>query len=453
MRTAWLVLAVALGPALSTAALAQDNDEAALALADRTQVEAAAPRTCIEYSELAATDTTYSDGAGPSGGGRGSFAIRCDDALAPQWRVVVSDRFDDFFAQGAPNEPIDTLKEAYLSFRSNSELVDVGRINVRQGVGFAYNPTDYFRADATRALISIDPDTLRDERLGTLMARSQTLWSSGSLTAIVAPQVSAEPNDSAFNPDFGATNGRSRWLIILSQRVAQAFQPQLLLTQAEHGSPQIGLDLTHLLDNATVAYLEYSGGRAPSNLALSAYEPAVSEPLVLESAVPEAPAPGAAGLSQPAGSGPTVSGATAFRSRLSTGLTYTTTYKLSVTLEYEYDNAAPDNAEWNVLRGGPIPLYVQYREYAGTQGELATRQNVFAYAHWDDVIINRLGLTAFVRYDPYDHSRVSWAEARYHWERHLGLALQWQRNAGDATSDEAPWPVRQSWLALIDYYF
>jgi hypothetical protein len=426
MSSTWLMLLGASG-----ATLAQQSDEAALALADRTRPEAVAPRTCIEYSELAATEITYSDGAAPSAGGRGSFAIRCDAALAPEWRVVLSDRFDDFFAGGAPNQPVNTLKDAYLSFRRSTELFDLGRINVRQGVGFAYNPTDYFRAGAIRALLSIDPDTLRDERMGTLMARSQTLWSSGSLTAIFAPRVGAQPNDSALNPDLGATNDSSRWLVILSQRIAGDFQPQVMLTGAEHGSPQAGLDLTYLLNGATVAYLEASGGRSRSNLALSGYELPASQPPVSE---------------------PPVSQETAFRSRLSTGLTYTTPYKLSVTLEYEYDEAAPDSAEWQVLREGPLPSYVQYRDYAGLQGELATRQNAFLYAHWDDVLINRLGLTAFVRYDPYDHSRVSWAEARYHWD-HLGYALQWQHNAGDATSDEAPWPVRQSWLALIDYYF
>ena len=62
------------------------------------------------------------------------------------------------------------------------------------------------------------------------------------------------------------------------------------------------------------------------------------------------------------------------------------------------------------------------------------------------------GLTAFMRFDPYDHSRLTWAEARYHWE-HAGIAVQWQRGTGDAKSDFALWPVRQSWLALVDYYF
>ena len=414
---AWMLLALAVGGP----ALAQESDEAALALADRTQTQAAAVHTCVEYAEGAVSDTTYSDGAASASGGRSSFAIRCDAALGSDWRAVVSDRFDDFYARGDSAQAVNTLKEAYLSFRDGgTQIVDFGRINVREGVGFAYNPTDYFRADAVRAVISIDPGTLRDERMGTLMARSQTLWSSGSLTAIVAPRIDASPNDSTLNPDFGATNDRSRWLVVASQRLGQDLQPQLSLTGAEHQSPQAGFDLTYLLNQATVAYAEWSGGRSPSNLHASGY--------------------------------PALATDTAFRSRLSTGLTYTTASELSLTLEFEYDGAAPDALGWAALRTGPIPPYVQYRLYAGAQGELAARQNWFAYAHWDDVVIAHLGLTTFVRYDPYDHSRVSWSEIRYQ-GAHAGAALQWQRNAGTATSDQAPWPVRQTWLALIDYYF
>jgi hypothetical protein len=418
MRAFWMLVLLAAG----ATARAQQDDEAALALADRAEEQPSTQRACIEYTELAATDTTYSDGTASSPGGRASFNIRCDAPLGTAWRAVFSDRVDDFFERGGSATLINTLKEAYISWRdAGTELIDLGRVNVREGVGFAYNPTDYFRTDAVRAVISIDPNTLRDERLGTLMARSQTLWSSGSLTAIFAPKVDAEPTDSSLSPDFGATNARSRWLLVLSQRIADGLQPQFSLTAAEHQSPQAGLNLTYLVNRATVAYVEWSGGRAPSNLALSGY-------------------------------GPPISSSTSFASRLSTGATYTTSFKLSVTLEYEYDGAAPDDDEWMALRFGPLAPYVQYREYAAGQEELAARQNFFAYAHWDDVVVPHFGLTAFVRFDPFDHSRVTWAEARYYWE-HVDVALQWQRNAGDATSDLAPWPKRQSWLALVGYYF
>ncbi len=433
----WMVLGVAVW---RSALGQQEDDAAALALADHTQSATDSPRACVEYAEAAAIDTT--DAGSSNAGGRASASIRCDAALANRWHAVVSDRLDYFWAHGSSAQAVNTLKEAYVSFGGGGmELLDLGRINVREGAGFAYNPSDYFRADAIRAVISIDPDTLRDERLGTLMARSQTLWASGSFTAMYAPRVSAEPSSSPLSADLGATNSHSRWVLVLSQRLATDFQPQISVTGTEHEPPQAGLNLTYLLNSATVAYVEWSGGRSPANLAASGY---------FGTAASHAAMPGAEALAGAAPVGGT--GATAFHSRLSTGFTYTTPYELSVTLEYEYDGAAPGNGDWRAVRNGPLAPYIQYREYAGAQEELAARENLFGYAHWDDVGITHLDLTAFVRFDPYDHSRLLWTEARYHW-RHAGVAVQWQRRAGDATSDLAPWPVRQSWLALIDYYF
>src|SRR6185437_1043305 len=211
MRAFWLLPILAV---CRVAVAQQDDDAAALALADRTPTEADTPRACVEYAEAALTETTYSNAAPSSAGGRAAVNIRCDGALGERWRAVFSDRLDYFWAQWDSAQAINTLKEAYVSFRDGgTELFDLGRINVREGVGFAYNPTDYFRAGAVRAIVSIDPNTLRDERLGTLMVRSQTLWSSGSLTAMYAPRVSAQPNDSSLSPDVGATNSRSRWML------------------------------------------------------------------------------------------------------------------------------------------------------------------------------------------------------------------------------------------------
>lgn len=418
--------ALVLWLAVSTTAFAQD-DEAALAIADGTRVEAARQSLCVASAEAAAGDSTYRNDRASRAGGRESFALRCDGSLARGWRGIFSDRIDHFWGESTAPRTIGTLKEAYVSGHHGAQLLfDFGRINLRNGVGLAYNPTDYFRSDAVRAALSIDPDTLRNERLGTVMARVQSLWPTGSLTAVLAPRIGTHSSDATFDPDFAATNSRTRWLLVLSQRLGAAFQPQLSVTGAEGEPPQAGLDATFLLNRATVAYIEGSWGRGASNVAASAG--GASTP-------PSAPAPDRT-----------------FHSRLSTGVTYTTAYELSVTLEYEYDDAAAGRREWAALREGPVETYVSYRQYAGAQGEPATRQSWAAYAHWDDLGILHLSLTTFARFDPLDGSRLGWAELRYRWAR-TGLAVQWQRSAGGPKDSLVHWPDRQSWLALIDYYF
>src|SRR6185503_327186 len=128
MRVAWMLLILACG----RAAIAQeDGEDAALALADRTQTEPSVRRACVQYGEVATTDTTYSNGLPSSGGERTSFDVRCDGAFASRWRAVFSDRFDYFWGEGASAQAVNTLKEAYVSFSDGRmEMVDLGRINV-----------------------------------------------------------------------------------------------------------------------------------------------------------------------------------------------------------------------------------------------------------------------------------------------------------------------------------
>ncbi|KMQ80099.1 hypothetical protein BPMI_00798 [Candidatus Burkholderia pumila] len=72
---------------------------------------------------------------------------------------------------------------------SPSALVDAGRINLCEGVASGFNPTNFFKADAIRSIVSIDPANLRDNRLGSVMLRSQVLWDDGSLSALVSPRL------------------------------------------------------------------------------------------------------------------------------------------------------------------------------------------------------------------------------------------------------------------------
>ena len=73
--------------------------------------------------------------------------------------------------------------------------------------------------------------------------------------------------------------------------------------------------------------------------------------------------------------------------------------------------------------------YAISRVRSNVAGHLPTRQNVFAYAVWQDAMIVHLDLSAMQCFDAVDHSCLSWLEARYHWSR-VDLALQWQLNGG-----------------------
>lgn len=400
-------------------ARAQDDPEgAALSLADRLAPAAQTAKVWQLALEAAPSTSSSRDGGPALHGQRLSCDMQLEQPFARDWRAFFSDQLD-LRRQHGQSDTVNTLREAYLGWQPQpQQLFDLGRVNVRHGVASGYNPTDYFRRDATRSIVSIDPVSLKKNRLGSVMLRSQTLWNGGALTALYSPKLAEQPSDAPFSPDLGATNGQNRWLIALSQRWSQDIQPQWLLYGEQGRSPQLGLNLTYLLSDATVAHFEWSGGHGPSQLAQA-----------LQGAQDKD-----------------------FRSRLATGLTHTTGNKISLTAEYAFNGAGLDRGQWDALGRREPAAYARYRQWLQSRQEMPTRHALFFYAAWQDALLNHLDLNAMMRMNADDRSRLSWLEARYHWD-HADLALQWQHNGGKPGSEFGALPQRHVVQALIRYFF
>ncbi|MEO8137920.1 MAG: hypothetical protein ABI831_28575 [Betaproteobacteria bacterium] len=408
-----LLLAAGIAPAFAA-------DEDALNLADKAEMKAEKPSDWKIFAETGLRESARrSDGAALHAG-RLSLDLRYDKVFAPGWRAVFADRLDMNRSYGAANDGnINTLKEAYLSWQAAPDrIADFGRINQRSGVATGYNPTDYIRAGALRSATSIDPGSLRENRLGSVMLRGQALWKVGSVTALVSPKLADAPNSGAYNLDLGATNQRTRWLVAASHKFSDAINPQFLLSGGQDQLAQLGFNLSVLANDATVVYAEWSGGRSKSL------------------------------LSQALGGADD----SAFRNRVATGLTYTTSGNLSLTAELDYNGAGLDRDGWNALRRGSPAAYGRYRTFASTAQDLATRRGAFFYASWTDAFVKHFDLNAMLRYDAVDSSRLQWVEARYHWTK-VDLALQYQRNAGKPGSDYgAASETRIAQLLLRTYF-
>lgn len=340
---------------------------------------------------------------------------------APGWRAVLSDRFDDVHPAGpGQRSSANSLREAYAGWQDDagSTLVEFGRVNLRLGPAYGFNPTDYFRDGALRAVTTADPLALRENRMGTVMLRAQRLWSGGGLMVALAPKLADAPSDAPLSLDLGATNRRNRGLVAWSDKLGERVNWQLLGYAEAGRGPQIGANLTALLSDAAVAHAEWSRGSEPDRLPLA--------------------------LGQPA--------ATHARQRLSAGLTYTTSTRTAITAEYAYNGAAPDRAAWNtasVLGASALGGYlldVQNRQ------DSASRSAWLVYVTQKSLGLKNLDLTGFVRVNAEDHSRFTWLELRYHWDR-FDAALQWFGAQGKSLSEYGVIPNRQSLQLLGAVYF
>ena len=352
--------------------------------------------------------------------GRASLDFSHTARLAPGWRAVFSDRLDNIHpvAAGADSS-INSLREAYVSWQpeGGNSVFEAGRVNLRFGPAYGYNPTDYFRGGTLRTLTTADPVALRENRLGTVMLRGQQLWADGSLSVVFAPKLANRPNADGWSLDLGSTNNRDRALVVLGTQFSQQVSSQFLLFKEDGLSPSVGANVTALLSDAAVAHFEWSRGKEPSLLGRAAGLP----------------------------------GTTAIRNRVAGGVTYTTSGKLSITGEYLYNGFALNRAGWDGLAAVP-GAQPGYLNQSLRLLELAPRQAVMFYVTQKSVGLKNLDLTAFLRINLEDHSRLAWFELRHHWSN-FDLAVQLQQNMGRASSEFGILPDRRVIQVVGTYYF
>ena len=125
--------------------------------------------------------------------------------------------------------------------------------------------------------------------------------------------------------------------------------------------------------------------------------------------------------------------------------------KLSVTAEYEYNGFGLSQAHGAGLGTAPAAQLAYLGEALRLQ-ELAPRQAYLIYLTQKSLWLKELDLTAYLRLDPGDNSRLAWVELRRHWPK-FDLSLQWQQNIGSAASEFGILPDRRVVQVLGTYYF
>lgn len=397
------------------------GDTDPLALQSAAEPVAKAPERSLRvFGELAVGRIARRYDLGAADLRRASIDANWSYKPAPGWRLVLSDRLDDLHPvdQGS-RATLNSLREAYASWQDEAgrNVVEFGRINVRNGPAYGYNPTDFLRDGALRSVTTVDPLALRENRLGAVMVRAQRLWTGGSASIALVPKVASSPSDKSLSLDVGATNHRDRMLLTLGVQPTDKVSGQLLAYTQRGVGTQLGASMTALLSDAAVGFVEWSGGRDQ----LPATTPLVE--------------PGRRNAN-----------------RLATGLTYTTAARLSLTAEVEYNGFAADRGAFARL-GSVGPLGVEtYLVDAQRRQDNASRKAYLLYATQQGGLGKNIDVTGLIRVNGDDHSRLAWIEIRHHWPK-LDLALQWQHAGGRAISEYGVLPERQIWQLLVAYYF
>jgi len=319
-----------------------------------------------------------------------SFDMLDQWTLAPRLTASFSDRLSVSEADGIgfPEESVrNDPREAYLTWEALPETyLEAGRINLRYGVAYGFNPTDFFRARTSVAQSSADPSALRNNRLGTAMIRAQRIFDGGSLEFVYAPKLHtpaplyavADPVD----PKFDQTNDADRFLFAYSFKLEE-FSPQVLITH-ESGRTRLGLNLSHPVGDSIIAYLSWAGGAAPGVTADAIAFGKRTGTL-----------PSFAPLLPPA------STSRIFRNEISAGASWTSEYNVTVMAEYNFNQAGfskDDWRNWFAIGADPVlaPEMWYIRGYASDRQLPMSRHQAFADISWSEPFdIENFSLSGF----------------------------------------------------------
>lgn len=360
--------------------------------------------------------------------------------LWKQLAVTLSDRLN-VLAQDSRFSLRNDFREGYLSWEpAVRSYLEAGRINVRNGVALGFNPTDFFKTRTFVRQTSLDPSVIRENRLGTLMVRGETIWDGGSASIAFAPKlyepspiVTSDSSGVDVDPRFDATNAAYRQLCTLNLDLA-GLSPQALayFDSDQNYVPKLGLNLTRQLGAAVIAYAEWAGGWEANLITRAvAYGKATG---TLPAIAPTLP--------------PTDSGK-AFRNDFAGGASWTIATTMTLNLEYHFHQGAFSRRDWqnwidigsaqrNSLLVTSELWYI--RGFANAQQEPLPMHQMFVRAAWPRALANALEITAFAFVNLLDASTLAQVAASYDASDEWTFALYGIANIGDGRSERGSFP-------------
>ena len=268
IRPRWIAIATLIVLAASAGVQAADADADALALQPETSEEPSQTATKVFVEGLVGrADQRYDPTSQAIS--RASIDLRHASRLSPSTQASLSARVDATHpADPRISGAVLSLREAYVGWQDEaaSQVLQFGRISLRNGPGYGYNPTDFFRDRTLRTFTTADPMTQRELRLGSIMLRGQRLWPGGSVALELSPKLQTSPSDEGFSADLGATNNRNRGVLSASNRISEKVNSQLLVYKEDGASARVGANLSALVSDAAVVHAEWTYGREPDLL-------------------------------------------------------------------------------------------------------------------------------------------------------------------------------------------
>lgn len=323
---------------------------------------------------------------------RSVLDFRKEWRVGDQLRLTLSDRLEWLEVNTGHSTVRNALREAYLSAGvGDSAFVDVGRINVRSGVGLGFNPSDWLREGANLPQTTQNPASQRENRLGTVMLKVQAVHGWGAAHVALIPHLASRPDEeSAYGLDFGRTNEDPALHVRVAPRVNERVSLDVLAYARKGRQPQWGLNTTAVLSDALIAHLEWSAGTRE-------------------------------GLA-----GPSQRRSRSLHHRVATGLSWTAPNGAVLAAEWHLASDALSRDDWNTWRLSTANATAA--RLGQLRGERSALQDPLVRDAWFfRMAMNGLlrdpdiDVSGFLRLNPHDHSRLWQLDGSWHANAQVSL--------------------------------
>jgi hypothetical protein len=343
--------------------------------------------------------------------------------LGNDWRTVLNARLDMDLApsMGISKDNLSlTLRELYVSGIADGWGLDLGRINLRDGVALGFNPTDVFRSGALLARRTEDPSRLRESRLGVVGFRLNRNTEIGQFSALVAPRINSSQAPSWYDPRWGAVNGKhDQYYVKYTPPSWSGLYTNMVLHRAEGGAMTWGVNATDNWGQATVAFFEAARTRHPGLLDVALNDSSVQQ----------------------------------WRNKFATGLTFATQSRQTLTLEYDYNGDGLNKADWNgAWQDASQGQLTRGFLTAGQRQDPLSRHSLMVMLQWEQLLGRNDDLSCLMRASLVDRSRFSWCEWTFR-QTQCDWALNFTHFSGSERSEYGASEQRLVVGAKARFYF
>ncbi len=307
------------------------------------------------------------------------------------------------------------LRETYVSVDRGIHNLDIGRINVHDGVAMIYNPSDVFRNGSLPVIRTEDPTRLRQSRVGVVGVRTSVDLAFGNLAVMVVPPIHPSGTTIGFNPNLGAVNhGDSQaYLKFTPPRIGDIYS-NLVLLGNRGGGNTLGINVSSSVGRASIVYLEGAATQTRLLTDLLA-NPNASRHVVGQAAL---------------------------------GFDWTSEDQQTITFEYAYNGAGYTKQQWHNqwLTANSADLARSFG-IAETRMDPSNRDSLSVMMQWNKFIWRQSDISCLAKVDAADSSRMYWCQLRYK-QNARDWSIYMMRFVGGARSEFGA--LGESFVAGVD---